>query len=261
MPFSSFCLLQDFVDPSAALNDRVRELEAQVAELNATRATLLKELSASEEVEEAKDAQIASLETALKEANTRQPEAVKSPSSEHLIPSLEAKITEHGSTIELLQSQLAESKDAAKVFEQAKTRLEESAAEKSRHLEAQLSSLESETQSLRQEKEGLVQKLEGERESARAALEEEKATWTKTHDASLAHSQQEAQAEVDRLKKVESELTKRLEDHSTDAKKDKDLAASLQAQILVRIRSFFFFFFFQRKFEQMSFNFSRPIRR
>jgi len=224
---------QDFVDPSAALNDRVKELEAQVAELNATRATLLQELSATEEVEEAKDAQIVSLEAALKEANAKQLEAAKQPNNGHLVTSLEVKVGEQGSTIELLQTQLAESKEAAKVLEQAKRQLEESAAEKSRQLEAQVFTLESDTQSLRHEREGLVRKLEEERVLARSVMEEEKAAWAKVHDASREHSQREAQTEIDRLKQAEVEVAKKLEDQATNAQKDKDLVASLQARIQV----------------------------
>lgn len=221
------------MDPSAALNDRVKELEAQVAELNATRATLLQELSATEEVEEAKDAQIVSLEAALKEANAKQLEAAKQPNNGHLVTSLEVKVGEQGSTIELLQTQLAESKEAAKVLEQAKRQLEESAAEKSRQLEAQVFTLESDTQSLRHEREGLVRKLEEERVLARSVMEEEKAAWAKVHDASREHLQREVQAEIDRLKQAEVEVAKKLEDQATNAQKDKDLVASLQARIQV----------------------------
>jgi len=56
---------------TASLNKKIQDLEKQVEELQRSQATLIKELASSEDAEEQKDEEIASLKASLKEATAQ----------------------------------------------------------------------------------------------------------------------------------------------------------------------------------------------
>lgn len=214
----------EFEDPTIGLTQKISELEAKVKELSLTRDTLLKELAASEEDDEAKDAKIDSLEKALREHAGKAPVVVDNPEAlEAATAPLKSKIEEQHSFISSLKDQLSQIQSESKI---SREELERSTEEKSREFEARLATLQAEARDLE------IQKKESEN-----ALKEQQRLLDSEREKADAQSSAvtRAQAETENLNQQLVDLRQQVNDNKTGNEQEKKAQAEgFTVQIQVR---------------------------